>query len=83
MVLIYQEKIDRFSVSIYPTSDEKFFIISSGDHSTNKCYYLNSNLKSFKLKLFKDFKENITYSLDSWNGYFYNHTNDNAVDFKI
>ena len=81
--LIYQEKIDRFSVSIYPTSDEKFFIISSGDHSTNKCYYLNSNLKSFKLNLFKDFKENITYSLDSWNGYFYNHTNDNAVDFKI
>ena len=49
--LIYQEKIDRFSVSIYPTSDEKFFIISSGDHSTNKCYYLNSNLKSFKLNL--------------------------------
>jgi len=81
--LIYQEKIDRFSVSIYPTSDEKFFIISSGDHSTNKCYYLEANLKSFKLKLFKDFKENITYSLDSWNGYFYNHTNDNAVDFKI
>ena len=81
--LIYQEKIDRFSVSVYPTSDEKFFIISSGDYSTNKCYYLNSNLKSLKLNLFKDFKENITYSLDSWNGYFYNHTNDNAVDFKI
>ncbi len=81
--LIYQEKIDRFSVSIYPTSDEKFFIISSGDHATNKCYYLNSNLKSLKLTLFKDFKESITYSLDSWKGYFYNHTNDNAVDFKI
>ena len=35
------------------------------------------------MKLFKDFKENVTYSLDSWNGYFYNHTNDNAMDFKI
>ncbi len=81
--IIYSEKIDRFSVSIYPTSDEKYFIISSGDHSTNKCYILDSKLKSLKLKLFKDYKENITYSIDSWNGYFYNHTNENAIDFKI
>ena len=80
---IYEEKIERFSVSIYPTTDEKYFIISSGDHSSNKCYFLKSDLKELKPKLFKDFKENITYSLDSWNGYFYNHTNDNAIDFKI
>ncbi len=80
---IYTETIDRFTVSIYTTSDEKYFIISSGDHSTNKCFLLDASLKNLKLKLFKDFKENITYSLNSWNGYFYNHTNDNAMDFKI
>ncbi len=81
--LIYKEEEKRFSVSVYLTTDEKYFIISSGDHSTNKCYYLDSKLKLLKLKLFKNYKENITYSLDSWNGYFYNHTNENALDFKI
>ena len=81
--LVYHEKIERFSVSIYLTTDEKFFIISSGDHSTNKCYFIDANLKSLKPILFKEYKENITYSLDSWDGYFYNHTNDKAVDFKI
>ncbi len=80
---IYKETIDRFTVSINTTSDEKYFVISSGDHSTNKCFLLDASLKNLKLKLFRDYKENITYSLNSWDGFFYNHTNDKAVDYKI
>ena len=82
-VLIYKETFERFSVSIETTSDKKFYIINSGDHSTNKCYLLNSNLKNLRLSLFYDFKESITYSLDSWDNYFYIHTNHKAKDFKI
>ena len=43
--LIYKENIDRFTVRISATSDEKYYVISSGDHSTNKCYLLPGNLK--------------------------------------
>ena len=82
-ILIYKENFQRFSVSIETTSDKKFYIINSGDHSTNKCYLLNVNLKIIKTSLFYDYKENITYSLDSWNNNFYIHTNYNAKDFKI
>ena len=81
--LIYKESIERFSVRISTTSDEKFYVISSGDHSTNKCYLLPGNLSSLKPKLFKDFKENISLSLDSWNSNFYLHTNDGAENFKV
>ncbi len=81
--LIYKENIDRFTVRISATSDEKYYVISSGDHSTNKCYLLPGNLKSLKPKLFKDYKENISLSLDSWNKYFYLHTNENAENFKV
>ncbi len=81
--LIYKEKIERFSVRISTTLDKKFYLITTGDHSTNKCYLLSNDLSSLKLKLFKDYKENITYSLDSWNNYFYLHTNDNAENFKV
>ena len=34
-------------------------------------------------KLIKKRKRGILYSVNSWKGYFYNHTNDNAEDFKI
>ena len=81
--LIYKEHVDRFTVRISATSDEKYYVISSGDHSTNKCYLLPGNLKSLKPTLFKDYKENISLSLDSWNKYFYLHTNENAENFKV
>ena len=58
-------------------------MISSGDHSTNKCYLLPGNLKSLKPKLFKDYTENISLSLDSWNKYFYLHTNESVENFKV
>ncbi len=81
--LIYKEDIERFTVRISATLDEKFYVISSGDHSTNRCFLLQGNLKSLQPKLFKNFKENITFSLDSWNKHFYLHTNENAENFKV
>ena len=41
--LIYKETIERFSVSIYSTSDENFFIISSGSSSS----FFSSSSSSF------------------------------------
>ena len=34
-------------------------------------------------KLIKKRKRGILYSVNSWNGKFYNHTNEDAEDFKI
>ena len=34
-------------------------------------------------ELIKKRKKGIIYSVNSWNGFFYNHTNENAEDFKI
>ena len=81
--LIYKEKIDRFSVRISTTTDQNFYVITSGDHSTNKCYILPAKLSSLKPRLFRNYKENVSYSLDSWNKCFYLHTNDNAENFKL
>ena len=39
--------------------------------------------KNPKPKLIKERKRGIIYSVNSWDGYFYNHTNENAEDFKI
>ena len=81
--LIYEEKNERFTLGIGLTSDEKYFLISSGDHTTSEVYYFSSNEINPAPKLFKRAKEGIIYSLNSWNGNFYIHTNEHAEDFKI
>jgi len=81
--LIFEEKSEAFSVGISLSSDEKYFFINTSDHNTSEQYYFASNEKKPKPKLIKKRKKGIIYSVNSWNGYFYNHTNENAEDFKI
>jgi oligopeptidase B len=81
--LIFEEKSEAFTVGISLSSDEKYFFITTSDHNTSEQYYFNVNEKEPKPKLIKERKRGILYSVNSWNGKFYNHTNENAEDFKI
>ena len=81
--LIFEEKSDAFTVGIGLSADEKFFFISTSDHNTSEQYYFDVNEKSPKPKLIKKRKKGIIYSVNSWHGNFYMHTNENAEDFKI
>ena len=81
--LIFEEKSEAFTVSIGVSSDEKFFFITTSDHNTSEQYYFSANEENPKPKLIKQRKKGIIYSVNSWNGYFYNHTNEEAEDFKI
>ena len=81
--LIFEEKSEAFTVSIGVSSDEKFFFITTSDHNTSEQYYFPTNEENPKPKLIKQRKKGIIYSVNSWNGYFYNHTNEDAEDFKI
>ncbi|MDB9759657.1 S9 family peptidase, partial [Candidatus Pelagibacter sp.] len=81
--LIFEEKSEAFTVGIGLSSDDKYFFISSSDHNTSEQYYFDVNEKNPKPKLIKKRKRGILYSVNSWDGKFYNHTNENAEDFKI
>ena len=65
------------------SSDEKYFFITTSDHNTSEQYYFCVDEKIPKPKLIKKRKKGILYSVNSWNGKFYNHTNEEAEDFKI
>jgi len=82
-VLIFEEKSEAFTVGIGLSSDEKYYFIVSSDHNTSEQYYFSVNEESPKPKLIKKRKKGILYSVSSWNGCFYNHTNEDAEDFKI
>ncbi len=83
--LIYEEFDERFTVGIGGlTSDRKFFLINTSDHSTTETHYFSADSEKINLKLFQKRKEKIRYSIDSWLGHFYIHTNqDNSPDYKI
>ena len=81
--LIFEEKSDAFTVSIYISSDEKYYFISSSDHNTSEQYYFSINEKKPNPKLIIKRDKGILYSVSSWDNKFYNHTNKNAEDFKI
>jgi oligopeptidase B len=81
--LIFEEKSEAFTVGIGLSSDDKYFFINSSDHNTSEQYYFDVNEKSPKPKLIKKRQRGILYSVNSWDNKFYNHTNENAEDFKI
>jgi len=81
--LIFEEKSEAFTVGISLSSDDKYFFINSSDHNTSEQYYFDINEKDPKPKLIKKRQRGILYSVNSWDGKFYNHTNKNAEDFKI
>ena len=81
--LIFEEKTEAFTVGIGLSSDEKFYFINTSDHNTSEQYYFGINEKKPLPKLIMKRKKGILYSVSSWNGKFYNHTNKDAEDFKI
>ena len=81
--LIFEEKSEAFTVGISLSSDEKYFFITTSDHNTSEQYYFEVTENNPQPKLIKKRKKGIIYSINSWDKYFYCHTNDNAEDFKI
>ncbi len=81
--LIFEEKSEAFTVSIGLSSDDKYFFINSSDHNTSEQYYFKVSEIDPKPKLIKKRQRGILYSVNSWEDKFYNHTNENAEDFKI
>ncbi len=81
--LIFEEKSEAFTVGIGLSSDEKYFMITSSDHNTSEQYYFKIDENNPDPKLIQKRKRGIIYSVNSWDNYFYKHTNENAEDFKI
>ncbi len=82
-LLIFEEKTKAFTVSIGISSDERYYFINSSDHNTSEKYYFGADEKKPEPKLIQQRKKGIIYSVNSWSGNFYMHTNEDAEDFKI
>ncbi len=82
-LLIFEERSEAFTVSIGLSSDEKYYFINTSDHNTSEQYYFNIDEAKPLPKLIMKRERGVLYSINSWDGKFYNHTNKDAEDFKI
>ena len=81
--LVFEEKSEAFTVGISLTSDEKYYLITTSDHNTSEQYYFGVDEITPKPRLIIKRQRGILYSINSWANNFYNHTNNDAEDFKI
>ncbi len=82
-LLIFEEKSEAFTVGIGLSSDEKYYFINTSDHNTSEQYYFYVDEEKPLPKLIMKRERGVLYSVSSWSGNFYNHTNKDAEDFKI
>ncbi len=81
--LLFEEKDEGFFPVVYKTSDKKFIIFRTSSHTTSECHYLDADDPQAMLKIFAPRVHDEEYEIDHGNGYFYIHTNRDAIDFKI
>jgi len=82
-ILIFEEQDERFTCSIDTSSCEEYYFIETGEHTTTEVYYFHKDESKIQPKLFFKREEGIIYSIDSFAGNWYMHTNKEAEDFKI
>lgn len=82
-VLVYEEKDERFAVSISKTIDSKYIVITSQSSITNEQLYIDANLPTEIPKAFFTRKDGHLYNVDSHNGDFFVLSNLNASNNQI
>ena len=82
-MLIYEEMDKSFSCSIDSSSDEKYYFISTSDHTTSEVLFFSRDEDIPKPKIIRKRQRDILYSANSWNNELIIRTNLDALDFKI
>ncbi|WP_202149257.1 S9 family peptidase [Candidatus Sarmatiella mevalonica] len=80
--LIFSETDPLFNLSIGKTSSKQHIIISSSGHGSNELYYFPMQDHSFSPKTMVKREEEIFYTLDHGQDYFYLLTNKSIVTHK-
>jgi oligopeptidase B len=83
-VLVYHEKDDTFSVSVFKTKSRKYIIIASYSTLTNEFQILDADQPDGEFRIFQSRVRGLEYSISHFENHFYILTNhDNATNFKL
>lgn len=81
--LAYEEKDEKFSVSLLKTKDKKWILIQCGSYLTDDVQMLSADEPLGKFTAFLQRKKGVKYSIEHHDKSFFILSNENAPDFKI
>ena len=82
-VLVYEEKDDTFSCSIYKTKSRKYLMISCFQTLSTEFRFLDADNPTGKWSVVQPRKRDLEYSVDHFGDDFYVLTNDAAKNFRL
>ena len=81
--VLFHEPDPLYSVSIDKSSSREYLLITVHGHDSNEIYYIDMQDDDLAPNLITGKQEQIRYSVDHANGYFYQVTNDGAKNFHL
>jgi oligopeptidase B len=81
--LVYEEKDERFDLSIDKSRSRQYLFMTSGSHTTSEARYLEAANPTGEFKLVAPREQNIEYYLDHIGDKFYIRTNDKGRTFRL
>ena len=82
-VELYHEDDEGFRVGSGLSSNEKWVVISAGDHETGESYIIPADDPLAKPLLVKARKKGVEYDVDERDGILFIHTNDSHENFRL
>ena len=81
--LVYEEKDDTFSVSLYKTRSERYLVISTDSTTTSECLILDAEQPDHSFKCFLPRERDHEYSVDHFQEQFFIYSNYTGKNFAL
>ena len=81
--IVFNEKDERYDVSVDRTRDGKYLLLSSSSHVTSEEKFLAADTPAGEWKLIEPRKENVQYYADEANDVFYIRVNDTDPSYRL
>jgi oligopeptidase B len=81
--LVYEEKDERFDVSVGKTRSRKYLLLVSSSHTTSEIRYLPANQPEGSWTVMEPRKQDVEYYADHNGDSFYIRTNDTGRNFRL
>ncbi|MFK7973535.1 MAG: S9 family peptidase [Rickettsiaceae bacterium] len=81
--LVFHEPNNLYSVNVSKSSSRQYIFVHVEGHDSNEIYFINLNNDNFTPTLITTRKDQVHYSIDHNDKYFYQHTNDSAKNCHI
>jgi oligopeptidase B len=81
--LVFEEKDERFNLSLGRTRDRKYLLLDIGSHTTSESWFLDAATPDAAFQRIAERVDDEEYSVDHRDGFFYIRSNRNADQFKL